>query len=1184
MSNVSKRRISLCSRAEKRGEVMNKPSIVFARLRAFARSWLERRLRRGGFSVIRLSVIGLVIGLSTLSVSVLPTEIAIAATSPNISAPPNVVVGEAAGSVTLPVILSVASTSTVTVNYATPSGGGCNSLFQGKSGTLTFSPGVTSQSVTITLNNCGVSYTTFPDFTFTLSSAVNGNIVNPLTQVDIISDATTVATPGLYVRNAVVDNTAGNVMVPVLLGGPIGTISTSTVTVNYTTANGSAIAGTDYTTTSGTLTFGPGQTAQNIVVPIIDRSGAAASRSFSVNLSSPTNSVITNGTGVVTIGASGGTPVSSPNISAPANTVVGEANGYLDLPVTLSAPGTSNVTVNYTAPGGGGCNALFQSESGTLTFVPGQTLESVRVPLNNCGVSYTTFPDFTFTLSSAVNGNIVNPLTQVDIISDATTVATPGLYVRNAVVDNTAGNVMVPVLLGGPIGTISTSTVTVNYTTANGSAIAGTDYTTTSGTLTFGPGQTAQNIVVPIIDRSGAAASRSFSVNLSSPTNSVITNGTGVVTIGASGGTPVSSPNISAPANTVVGEANGYLDLPVTLSAPGTSNVTVNYTAPGGGGCNALFQSESGTLTFVPGQTLESVRVPLNNCGVSYTTFPDFTFTLSSAVNGNIVNPITQVDIISDATTVATPGLYVRNAVVDNTAGNVMVPVLLGGPIGTISTSTVTVNYTTANGSAIAGTDYTTTSGTLTFGPGQTAQNIVVPIIDRSGAAASRSFSVNLSSPTNSVITNGTGVVTIGASGGTPVSSPNISAPANTVVGEANGYLDLPVTLSAPGTSNVTVNYTAPGGGGCNALFQSESGTLTFVPGQTLESVRVPLNNCGVSYTTFPDFTFTLSSAVNGNIVNPITQVDIISDATTVATPGLYVRNAVVDNTAGNVMVPVLLGGPIGTISTSTVTVNYTTANGSAIAGTDYTTTSGTLTFGPGQTAQNIVVPIIDRSGAAASRSFSVNLSSPTNSVITNGTGVVTIGASGGTPVSSPNISAPANTVVGEANGYLDLPVTLSAPGTSNVTVNYTAPGGGGCNALFQSESGTLTFVPGQTLESVRVPLNNCGVSAGGSFTFTLSSAGNGTISNPSTTLTIEGPPTITKFNPTSGPPGTIVTIKGTNLEGAISVTFNGKKAKISSDTATTLKVKVPAKGTTGKIIVTTQDGSVTSTTNFQVT
>ncbi len=78
--------------------------------------------------------------------------------------------------------------------------------------------------------------------------------------------------------------------------------------------------------------------------------------------------------------------------------------------------------------------------------------------------------------------------------------------------------------------------------------------------------------------------------------------------------------------------------------------------------------------------------------------------------------------------------------------------------------------------------------------------------------------------------------------------------------------------------------------------------------------------------------------------------------------------------------------------------------------------------------------------------------------------------------------------------------------------------------------------------------------------------------------------PTIASFSPTSGPPGTKVTITGTNLSGAVSVTFNGASATIKKDTATKLKVKVPEGATTGKIKVTTSEGSVTSTTKFKVT
>jgi hypothetical protein len=81
--------------------------------------------------------------------------------------------------------------------------------------------------------------------------------------------------------------------------------------------------------------------------------------------------------------------------------------------------------------------------------------------------------------------------------------------------------------------------------------------------------------------------------------------------------------------------------------------------------------------------------------------------------------------------------------------------------------------------------------------------------------------------------------------------------------------------------------------------------------------------------------------------------------------------------------------------------------------------------------------------------------------------------------------------------------------------------------------------------------------------------------------------PAITGFAPTTGPGGTTVIIEGTGMENA-SVTFNGKAATIVSNTATRIRVKVPAGAGTGPIAVTTGGmtpvyggGTTTSSTNF---
>lgn len=81
--------------------------------------------------------------------------------------------------------------------------------------------------------------------------------------------------------------------------------STAVVTVNYATANGTAVAPSDYTAQTGTLTFAPGETSKTISVTVRDDLEGSLAEAFSVVLSSPTNATILDGTGLVTLGAGG---------------------------------------------------------------------------------------------------------------------------------------------------------------------------------------------------------------------------------------------------------------------------------------------------------------------------------------------------------------------------------------------------------------------------------------------------------------------------------------------------------------------------------------------------------------------------------------------------------------------------------------------------------------------------------------------------------------------------------------------------------------------------------------------------------------------------------------------------------------------------------------------------------------
>ena len=132
--------------------------------------------------------------------------------------------------------------------------------------------------------------------------------------------------------------------------------------------------------------------------------------------------------------------------------------------------------------------------------------------------------------------------------------------------------------------------------------------------------------------------------------------------------------------------------------------------------------------------------------------------------------------------------------------------------------------------------------------------------------------------------------------------------------------------------------------------------------------------------------------------------------------------------------------------------------------------------------------------------------------------------------------------------------------------------------------AGTYNPDSGQT-SCTPAPLNTY-VDTIGATAATLCPAGTYTLTTGSTSAAdcLTPAPTITRFNPTSGPVGTVVTITSTNLSGATKVTFNGVKGTITNDTATKIKVKVPSGATSGKIKVTTPGGKVKTATAFTVT
>lgn len=192
------------------------------------------------------------------------------------------------------------------------------------------------------------------------------------------------------------------------------------------------------------------------------------------------------------------------------------ANGATNTVQRFSSAGT--LLGAWTPTGRTGTVFSLNLDPDGLTFWTGDTGGSVfRFALSGFGTQ----------IIKISSGN--NPLYGVAVVGEIT-VATGGLSI-NSVSINEGNSGTTPFVFTVTLSPASASTVTVNYAIADGTATAGTDYVATSGTLTFNPGQTTQQITVNVTGDTSVEANETFFVNLSAATNATINNGQGTGTI-----------------------------------------------------------------------------------------------------------------------------------------------------------------------------------------------------------------------------------------------------------------------------------------------------------------------------------------------------------------------------------------------------------------------------------------------------------------------------------------------------------------------------------------------------------------------------------------------------------------------------------------------------------------------------
>jgi len=210
--------------------------------------------------------------------------------------------------------------------------------------------------------------------------------------------------PTLSVSDAtLVEGDAGSTMATFTV--TLSQVSSQAVTVGYTTADGTATAGSDYLTTYGPLTIPAGFVSQSVSIAVNGDRDYEPDETFYLNLTSPTNATLADAQGTGTI--TDDDPV--PSLSIGDVTVRRGASGTTtaELPVTLSAVTYETVTVAYmTSDGTATAGTDYVPTSGELSFPPGVTTVTVGITVN--GTSTPESRSFFVDLGNPVNAGIAD--------------------------------------------------------------------------------------------------------------------------------------------------------------------------------------------------------------------------------------------------------------------------------------------------------------------------------------------------------------------------------------------------------------------------------------------------------------------------------------------------------------------------------------------------------------------------------------------------------------------------------------------------------------------------------------------------------------------------------------------------------------------------------------------------------
>ncbi|MCL6267962.1 beta strand repeat-containing protein [Flagellimonas myxillae] len=328
--------------------------------------------------------------------------------------------------------------------------------------------------------------------------------------------------PTMIVNDITFDEGTGNAVFTVT---HTGANASGAFTVNFQTVNGTATSGSDYTFTSGILNFnGTSGDTDNISVPITDDGTLESTETFtiqftassdgSVDFSDTATGNITDNDGLIITDG-----VTDNSCSETFLDTGGQSAAYSnneDITYTICPDtGGSFVRINFTSfDVENGYDFLYVYEGtttgGTLIgqYHNGNTPPSTITSTDGSGCL-----TFRFTSDFSVTNNGWEATVSCYVPG-------PTMTISDISVDEDAGNAVFTVT---HTGASASGAFTVNYQTVDGTATAGSDYTSTTGTLNFnGTVGDTDTITVPITDDAVIESDETFTIQFTSSSDGTV--------------------------------------------------------------------------------------------------------------------------------------------------------------------------------------------------------------------------------------------------------------------------------------------------------------------------------------------------------------------------------------------------------------------------------------------------------------------------------------------------------------------------------------------------------------------------------------------------------------------------------------------------------------------------------------